>query len=275
MSLAKRVTTLGVDGNWVLHRAFHPQGKSSDPGATIRRVFVSMVCKDALTVKATRLLVGFDGARIFRYKLYEEYKANRGGSDGVSPYDYLDGLCEYLEYLGMPYIQNHKVEADDVMCSLASQVDTPVVVSTKDKDSYQFVRPNVRLIDSSAKPEPVLTSYKQVEAKFGVPPELCVDLQTLTGDRIDNIPTLMARAAALKGLRKWGSIVKWAAKDTEFRKFAKANVDALNLNRKLVRLLPDLKLPETAIKWNKTNDGVPNSYIALRDFANPKSKGLF
>lgn len=271
-----RNVTLGVDGNWVLHRAFHTQGKRENPGEAIKRVFVSMVCKDALMMRATSMLIAFDGDEIFRYKVYSGYKGNREASaDGTSPYDYLKELKKYLKRLGLPCVQRIDVEADDLMCSLAAQTKTPVAVSTKDKDSYQFVRPHIRLIDSSAKPLPVVTSYKMIEARFGVRPELCVDLQTLTGDKIDNIPDLMTRAKAIKGLKQWGSIKEWAAGDKEFRKFAKANTKALNRNRKLVRLLPDLELPSTKIVWSDDSKNVPDSYIALREFANPKSKGLF
>jgi DNA polymerase-1 len=268
--------TLGVDGNWVLHRAFHTQGQRKDPGPAIRRVFVSMVCKDALLVKATRILVGFDGDNIFRYKIYRGYKGGRVREEGVaSPYDYLADLLAYLEELGIPFVHNPKVEADDVMCSLASQTRGPVVVSTKDKDSFQFVRSHVRLLDGSAKPNPKITEYKHVEAKFGVRPELCVDLQTLIGDSIDDIPSILTKGEAIKGLTKWGSLREWLDNDASIRKKLRPHKDQMKINRKLVRLLPDLELPPTAVNWNKETTNVPDSYIGLRNFANPKSKGLF
>ena len=266
--------TLGVDGNWVLHRAFHTQGQRQDPTRAICRVFVSMICKDALRVKATRILIGFDGNDIFRYELYSGYKGARG-SDGPSPYDYLKAVKAYVKDLGIPLIHPKRYEADDVMCSLATQTKSRVVIATKDKDSFQFVRPHVRLIDSSAKPEPKMLTYEQIEAKFGVRPELCVDLQTLTGDNIDSIPNLFRRDLAIKGLQQWGSLKEWLANDPALRKKLRPHKEQLKINRKLVRLIPDLELPDTTISWNKTEKDVPDSYIELRTFANPKSKGLF
>lgn len=266
--------TLGVDGNWVLHRAFATQGQRKDAATAVKRVFVSLVCKDALFSKATRILVGFDGARIFRHKIYAGYKANRN-HDGVSPYDYLEGLCEYLEYLGIPYLQNHKYEADDVVCSLANQISTPVVIATKDKDAYQFVKDNVTLLDSTIKPSPLITDAARVKGRFGLFPSQFVAFQTLIGDRIDNIPQLMNLYKAQRGLIAHGSIANWKSKDPEFASFLKQNMEALKLNHQLVRLATDLELPKTKVKWNKTNEGVPDSYIRLRDFANPKSTGLF
>lgn len=274
-SRMKDTITLGVDGNWVLHRAFSTQGQRADVSAAIKRVFVSMICKDALFVKATRILVGFDGARIFRYKVYSGYKANRGSSDGESPYDYLEGVCEYLEYLGIPYLQNHKYEADDVVCSVAHQTVGPVVISTKDKDSYQFVNSRVRLLDSTNKPEPRITTEADVVTRFGVSARQCLAFQTLVGDPMDNVPELMRKADAKKGLKRWGSIKNWAKNDKSFAAFVRDNKEALKINRELVRLVPDLNLPDTVVTWNKTAKDVPDSYIRLRDFANPKSRGLF
>lgn len=272
-----KVKTLGVDGNWVLHRAFHTQKyEARDPGAIIMRNFVSMVCKDALLFRATHILVAFDGARIFRHKLFPLYKANRNGeTDGKSPYDYLDGLKTYLAECGIYCVQHHKYEADDVLCSLVHATKGDVAISTKDKDAYQYVDHRVTLIDSTAKPVVSLLRHKDIEKKFGVAPELCLDLQTLVGDSIDNIPKLLNRAPAIKGLQKWGSLKAWLAADLELRKQLRGQKEALKLNRLLVKLVPDIPSVEArAVEWNKSAD-MPNSYIALREFANPRSKGLF
>lgn len=277
MAISKAKRTLGVDGNWVLHRAFHTQNyEAQDPGAIIMRNFVSMVSKDAILAKANHVLVAFDGARIFRHQLVSDYKANRPVSDdGRSPYDYLDGLLTYLGECGIPYRQHHKYEGDDVLCTLSHVTDGKLFVSTKDKDTYQFVTPNVTLIDSTAKPEPRILKYDDIEAKFGVPPELALDLQTLTGDSMDNVPQLVSRAAAIKGLQKWGSLKKWLAGDRAFRRSMHDQQEQLRLNRKLVRLIPDVPDVEASVPiWNKSKE-MCNAYIAWRDFANPKSRGLF
>jgi DNA polymerase-1 len=272
-----KTRTLGVDGNWVLHRAFHTQNyEAKDPGAIILRNFVSIVSKDALNARATRVLVGFDGSRIFRHKLYPEYKANRPTpADGRSPYDYLEGLLQYLGECGIPYRQHHKYEADDLMCTLKHVSEGPVWISSKDKDSYQYVDERVTLIDSTAKPEPRILRYKDIERVFGVRPELALDLQTLIGDTMDNVPQLMSRAKAVKGLKEWGSLKKWMSGDREVNKILSKSKDQLILNRKLVKLVKDIPDVEASVpKWNSSKE-MPNSYIVWKDFANPKSRGLF
>ena len=272
-----KIKTLGVDGNWVLHRAFHTQKyEARDPGAIIMRNFVSMVCKDALLFRANRVLVAFDGARIFRHKLFPLYKANRNGEvDGKSPYDYLDGLKTYLAECGIHCVQHHSYEADDILCSLVSTSIGEVGISTKDKDAYQYVTDRVTLIDSSAKPFVALTTYKDIEKKFGVPPELCLDLQTLVGDKIDNIPQLVSRARSIKGLATWGSLKNWLANDKELRFQLRGQGDALRMNRKLVKLVGNIPgIEAKPVVWNKSNE-MPKSYVMFKDYSNPKSKGLF
>ncbi len=261
--------TLGVDGNWVLYRAFFMQKhESSNPAAAIARRFVSMICKDALLVKATQMLVAFDGNRVFRYDLYPGYKANRGS--GPSPYDYLGGLLEYLAFCGIESLQLSKYEADDVLCSMAASVKGNLVISSRDKDSYQYVKPNISLFDSSAKPEPKRLRYADIEAIAGVRPELCLDLQTLIGDRVDNVPSLMSRAKAIAGLKKWGSLQQWLKNDQQLHPLK----EQLKLNRKLVKLVSSIAVEAKVPNWNKDKD-MTTSYTMWRDFCNPRSKGLF
>ena len=268
-------TTLGVDGNWIIHRAFYTTPEDvENRGDAICKKFVSMVCKDALANKATHILVAFDGARIFRYKLYPDYKANREKGDGKTPYDYLDGLIAYLNELGIKVIQNHRYEADDVLCSLAKNTEGKLVISTKDKDAFQYLRPGVVLYDSSAKPTPTVTTHKDTKKRLGVDANLCLDLQTLLGDSIDNVPQLVSKAKAIKGLTTWGSIKEWLANDKTFRKEMRKHKEELTLNRKLVRLVSTI---EDAVadkpKWSTNKD--VTAYVVWKDFANPKSKGLF
>lgn len=270
-----KTRSLGVDGNWVLHRAFHTQSyESRDPTLALCSKFLSMVSKDALLAKASKVVIAFDGARIFRHEIYPAYKANRppGETDGKSPYDHLDGLLDYLRMHGVHTVQNHKFEADDLLCSLAANTDGMLTISTRDKDAYQYVTKNVTLLDSSHKPMPRQIGYADVEAEFGVPPELCLDLQTLVGDKIDNIPTLHSRAKSIAGLRKWGSLKNWLANDPEFR--SKLKAADLNLNRKLVKLVSTIPVEAKPVAWVSSSQ-VPKAYAVWKDFANPKSKGLF
>ena len=274
---------LGIDGNWYLHRIYHTQYDSPTKGKQIAKRFVAMICKDALALKASRILVAFDGARIFRYKIYEQYKGNREHSTGESPYDYLAEVIEALAECGIPCVQISKYEADDVLCSLATQYTDKydVYIGCRDKDAYQYVNEGVTLYDPSAKPVPRFivhrpTSNSQVTVKSltGLTPRQFLTLQLLSGDGIDNIPALMRVAAVKKGLRKYRTFKKWKEADEEFATFVQDNAEALRLNRKLVQLVADIPIEVPAIKWN-ADPQLPPQYQALNGFCNPRSRGLF
>lgn len=277
----KTKTIVGVDGNWILHRAyFTTPDHVQDRGRVICKKFVSMVCKDALANKATEILVAFDGARIFRYKLYPEYKANRGGDHDSTPYDYLEGLQAYLGELGIASLQVTQYEADDILCSLAHNVaasstgPTYTVMLAKDKDAYQYIGERVFLYDSSAKPEPKFIKAWDVERRMGLHPSQCLDYQTLVGDKIDNIPQLVSPAKALQGLQQWGTLKAWLKGDPVLRKNLSERKDELTLNRKLVSLVADIEkaVPRKPVWADNTE---VTSYVQWKDFCNPKSKGLF
>lgn len=270
---------LGVDGNWVLHRVYHTLNDDlKDPAGHVARRFLSMVCRDAIFVKAKQVLVAFDGAKVFRYKIYPDYKGNRDKSDGASSvYDYLQPLLDYLAMAGVHVVQLQQYEADDVLCSLAAH--TPVTISTRDKDAYQYLAPGVTLMDPSAKigakTVPKMTTAKDVKSLIGVPVSASLDYQTLIGDKIDNVPQLITPAKAREGLLKHGSIKNWLSTDPEFRKAMKARKEELNLNRKLVRLVPDIEVEAKPIKWLRDLQSMPQAYVDYHSFCNPKTRSLF
>ena len=292
----KDTKIFGVDGNWYLHRVFHTQSKDAkDVASAMAYRFISLVCKDALAVKAQKILVAFDGPNVFRYSLSKDYKATRktdaqdldlinereGMISESGPYDHLDTVLEMTASLGIPVVQYSQFEADDVLCSLAER-NANVVVGCNDKDAFQYMRPHGLAFYNSAiklngKHMPKTVVYKDIESKMGVVPEQCLDLQTLIGDGVDNIPQIMPKAKAIKGIKKWGSIKNWLANDPEFTKLMRKNKSTLVLNRKLVALKSDIPIDEVPnIRWVKTDPTkLPGPYIQLKDFCNPKSKGLF
>ena len=276
-----------ADGNWILHRVYHTD--SSD-GKHLASRLLSIICRDALAVKAKRLLVAFDGPNVFRHKLTDSYKANRKddaeldllhNKDGLvadeGPYKHLEDVLVYLADAGIQAVQYSDYEADDVLASVAT-ANANVALLTRDKDIYQVLRPGVIQYDSSFKvkgvPKPRTVTDKDVEALFGVPPALCVDLQTLTGDGIDNVPRLLRRDVAIRGLKLHGSLKTWLQKDEGVADKLRPQKSQLTLNRKLVRLVTDLKVPVEATKWS-TDKTLPLAYFQWKDFCNPKTKGLF
>lgn len=275
-----------VDGNWYLHRVFH----TAHTHDNLPQRFLQMICRDALDARCTTLMVAFDGARVFRHKLYSQYKASRkqdkearlipdGAVEEGSPYLHLPAVCAYLGLHGVPNVQYDLYEADDVLTSVAHAYPG-TVIGSRDKDLYQALVTGAVLFDSSAKKDgvraPVVMHAADVERKLGVLIHQTVDYQTLIGDGIDDIPRVMTPKQAVAGLKLHDNINAWAAADADARKLFKARKAELVLNRKLVRLVTDIPVRCTPIQWAVSAAAkTPSSYIALRDFCQPKSKGLF
>ena len=264
---------LAVDGNFYMHRFHSVLSQSENVSKSMCHMFVNSVCRDALANRCDRILVAFDGSQVFRHALYSDYKASRTKKCGTSPYDYLQDVKSYLSELGIPNVQLKKYEADDVLASVATQ-NPKVVIATKDKDAYQYLRHGIILWDATHKPEPKVTKDSDVKSKFGVEPSQCVEYQMLVGDGVDTIPSVIGQAKAKKGLTKWGTIKNWAANDEAFRAIVIENLSQLKRNQKLVTLVKTIKVSIPPIEWNKDPD-VPTNYIKLKEFCNPRSKGLF
>ena len=275
-----------VDGNYYLHRIFHTQVAASGEGIAHR--FLALICKDALAIKAKRLVVALDGPDVFRHRLVDNYKANRSkegeeqsnkhgliAEDG--PYTYLKDVKDTLDLAGICHVQLDEYEADDILASVA-KAQPDVALLCRDKDIYQTLRPGVFQYDSVFRvkgvSKPRTIKHKDVEGIFGVPVELCVDLQTLTGDSIDNIPSLVRRDVAIRGLLKHGSLKAWLREDVALSAKLRPNKHILSLNRKLVKLVDDIKIEVKPVRWS-SDKRLPKAYFQLKDFCNPRSKGLF
>lgn len=294
MALKKRL--LFVDGNWILHRVFYTLKTSRPIEEVLPRNFLGLVMKDACAVRATHVLVAFDGNDIFRYKLYDQYKANRSDKENEKPkrmaddeegggvqdiYSYLPAVRKLMEKCGLILVSHKHYEADDFWASAAVQYSEQgmiVIGAGKDKDGYQVLSDTVKMYDSSHKPEPRWITKEKAEKSKGVPIAKMIMYQTLLGDKIDNIPQLMSPAKAKSACLKYGSIKEMFEKgDPETRKLLRAKQAQIRINRQLVSLKTDLALPDLEVlKPSKIQlDDMPTSWYAHQDLCWPKSKGLF
>ena len=287
------------DGNWYLHRAFHTLRTSRPIEQVLPYHFLSMICRDALAVKATHILIAFDGPDVFRYKVYPDYKSGRREKRGAPVdaenaepkadlYQYLPHVYALLHKLGIVFYQPKNHEADDVLCSVAKTYGDryKVICATADKDAYQYLTPNVRLYDSSAKgkdgkSKPRYIDVAYAERKKGVRVYQMVDYQTLIGDPGDSVPPIkgIGPAKAKKILEQYGSIKNWHKECTEDKEFITAQTDNIRRNRKLVKLVETVLPPNNLEEW-KLRQKHPEDKFLSRSFHDylsflyPKSKGL-
>ncbi len=287
-----------VDGNWYLHRCFFTIRSSRPLEEVLPQNFLGLVMKDACALKATHVMVAFDGPKVFRYDIFPDYKANRteskeaikvGKEDDDEPgrdiYSALPATRELLDKCGVVWIQPKKYEADDVLASVSRQYRSvkvegkriKVVLGSQDKDGYQSLAANVTAYNSAAQP-PQVIDIAMAEKSKGVTIDQMVMYQTLIGDAIDNIPQLMKPGEAKKTIKRWGSFKAWFAGATkEEKRWLIANQVKLRLNRQLVEMKIDINLPElNELRVAKLRlENMPRAWYAYMDLMYPKSKSLF
>jgi DNA polymerase-1 len=180
-----------VDGSSYLYRAFHAMPSLTTSGGAntgaVRGV-ISMLRRLQKDYPDSTIAVVFDAkGKTFRDDLYDQYKANRPPMPEELR-EQVEPIHSIVRAMGLPLLCEPGVEADDVIGTLARQAaedGCQVVVSTGDKDMAQLVNEHVTLVNTMT--ETVLDEAG-VEARFGIPPALIIDLFALMGDKVDNIP---------------------------------------------------------------------------------------
>src|SRR3982751_5647892 len=241
-----------VDGSSYLYRAFHalPDLRTSrgEPTGAIRGVF-SMLRRLVEDSKPDYFAVVFDApGKTFRDDWYPEYKANRA----TMPSDLalqIEPLHELIRVTGWPLVMIDGVEAADVIGTLAHQAEAQgidTIISTGDKDLAQLVTPHVTLVNTMSNET---LDVEGVRAKFGVGPERFLDLLTLTGDAIDNIPGVakVGPKTAAKWLAEHGSVDQVIANAHRISGVVgenlRAALDWLPQGRRLLTVKTDCSLP--------------------------------
>jgi DNA polymerase-1 len=154
--------------------------------------------------------VVFDApGRTFRDDWYPQYKATRASMpDDLAKQ--IEPLHEAIRVHGWPLLMVPGVEADDVIGTLVRRAEKQGIdslVSTGDKDLAQLVSPHVTLVNTMTHEK---LDAEGVIAKFGVRPDQFLDLLTLTGDAIDNIPGVpkVGQKTAAKWLAEHGTLAR-------------------------------------------------------------------
>ena len=180
-----------VDGSSYLYRAFHaiPPLNTSDgqPTNAIRGV-ISMIRSLMGRFPESPMVVIFDAkGKTFRDEIYSEYKAQRPSMPDELRLQ-IEPIHSIIKAMGLPLISISGVEADDVIGTIGKivgETGRDVIVSTGDKDMAQLVTDRVTLVNTMTD---TTMDIQGVKDKFGIPPELIIDLLALMGDKVDNIP---------------------------------------------------------------------------------------
>ncbi|MFT4198957.1 MAG: DNA polymerase I [Pseudoxanthomonas sp.] len=240
-----------IDGSSYLYRAFHALPPLSNAAGEPTGALFGVVNMLRATLKEQPDYVAFvvdAPGRTFRDELYPEYKANRSAMPDELRAQ-VEPMCAIVHALGIDILRVQGVEADDVIGTLAVQAAAEGIattISTGDKDFAQLVRPGIELVNTMSGSR--MDSDAAVIEKFGVPPARIVDLLTLMGDAIDNVPGVekCGPKTAAKWLAEYGSldgvIAGAAAIKGKVGDNLRAALERLPLNRELVTIRTDVPL---------------------------------
>lgn len=206
-----------IDGHALCYRAYfafirNPLLNSSGQNTSAIFGFARMLLKLIKEQSPDYLAVAFDPpVKSFRFRLYEEYKANRQ----KMPDDMrsqVEEIKTMVKTLGLPLLEFPEFEADDVLGTVAekySSKNVDVYLVTGDKDAYQLVHDNVRIYASTKGiSEYEIYDREGVINKTGLPPEKIIDYMALMGDASDNVPGIkgIGEKTALKLITEYGTL---------------------------------------------------------------------
>jgi 5'-3' exonuclease len=190
-------TVLAVDGNSLLHRAFHASARTGfllggRPAWAVRGLLSQLVAA-VDRVSADVVVVGFDDrAHSIRKERWPTYKAQRTPKPETLEQQ-LDLAVDVLRDLGVVVVVPPGLEADDVLASVAAQapaLGARTVVATSDRDSFSLVGEHtrmLRILNGGVDASPLLDPVR-LAMVTGVRPEQYPDLAALRGDASDNLP---------------------------------------------------------------------------------------
>lgn len=206
---------IAVDGNSLMHRAFHAIGDLDDGQGNPTNAmygFLSMLIKVLLDRNPSHLAVAFDmHGPTFRHEAYDAYKGTRKPTDDrLRPQ--FPRIKEILSEMGVTIIEVPRFEADDILGTLAAvceAVDMPALLVTGDRDALQLVTDRTHVlytkrgISDTIEFDPVT-----VLENYSVRPDQVPDLKGLMGDSSDNITGIpgVGEKTAVRLLTEYGSL---------------------------------------------------------------------
>ena len=190
-------------------------------------------------------------SKTFRHNLYNDYKAHRK----PMPEDLAEQIphiYRYFEALGVPFIKQDGLEADDLIGSLChASKDLETFIVSGDKDFLQLVDDSTFLYSTGKGGVVKISGPKEVQEKFGIAPNQVIDILAIMGDSADNVPGIpgVGEKGASKLIQKFGSVENIYMNleklpNTKQKEKIVANKDLALLSKQLVTIKVDAPLPK-------------------------------
>ncbi|MBQ2930503.1 MAG: DNA polymerase I [Clostridia bacterium] len=206
-------TFLIVDGNSLMHRAYHALPLMDADGIYTNAIygFLNMLLKVIKEEDVRYIAVCFDEhGPTFRHTAYPDYKAGRSATPDELRQQFRT-IRELLTDIGVKWYTLMGWEADDLLgtLSLRSEEEVRPLLLTGDRDALQLVDGKTELMFTrKGISETILFTPAKVHEEYGFGPEQVTDWKGLAGDSSDNIPGIpgIGDKTAVKLLQKYGTL---------------------------------------------------------------------
>ena len=250
----KRRTFAVIDGNSLMHRAFHavPPTMNAPDGRPTNAIFgfLNMFLKMIDAFNPDGVVVAFDkGKPRVRMEMLPQYKAQRPPMD-PDLHAQFPMIKELLTALNVPILQSEGWEGDDIlgtMARLGEEAGCDMLLVTGDRDMYQLVTEHVNVVSTrkGLSDVAIMTPESVDDLYHGITPSLVPDFYGLKGDTSDNIPGVPGigpkKASAL--IAQYGSLDEVIAHADEVKgkmgENLRAHIDDALLSRKVATIRTD------------------------------------
>jgi DNA polymerase-1 len=262
---------LAVDGNSLLHRAYHAAATGRLLDDTGRAVWalkglVSHIAHTAAQLRPDAVVIGLDcPEHSVRKADYPRYKAHRPDKPADLS-EQLDAAPDLLRAAALPVVVPAGYEADDVLASCAAKAGGSgwrTVVMTSDRDAFALIdaTTSVLRVRNGGQGASVLVTAASLPNICGIEAWQYRDYAALRGDPSDNLPGVPGFGSTTAGrlLAAFGTVdAAWAVLDAGGDAQVRAAVgeraathlgtpmarEIVARNRRLMRMCGDLPLPD-------------------------------
>jgi DNA polymerase-1 len=260
-----------IDGNQLACRCYFSLDKlTTSYGKRTETIygFLGSFKKLIKTYKDSTFFLAWDGGNDTRKSIYPAYKAGRKNFEDAF-YEQLDDIRKIVKYLGIKQYHIEKIEADDIIGTLAiksRKKGKKVLIVSSDHDFEQLISRHILVLHPLG--NNIIKDEKFVFDTYGIGPCRLVEVMSITGDSTDNIPgidkvggktaaklilangnleSILKEPEKLKILNKRSEVVD--ATDNLKEKI-KANIDNIKIANQLVKINCNLDLQPDFTKTN-------------------------
>jgi DNA polymerase-1 len=237
-----------IDATGFCYRAFYAlKGLATSYGQPTGAIlgFVNMLNRILKEENPRYLGACFDVSRdTFRQKRFAAYKIKRPPmSEELT--SQMPIIKEILSAYGIAVFEKAGFEADDIIATLSHYLQKQgleICIVSCDKDILQLINENISVF-SPYREAGTIYDRHQVLKRYGIEPFQMIDLISLMGDSVDNIPGVkgIGEKTARELINKFGSLDNLLnnvenLESARLRQLIKDNIESINLSRQLASL---------------------------------------